>query len=193
MRRAFIARAFIAIVALLALALLYAGHAFLSLRQLEAGVKAGNAEAISDHVDFPAVRSSIKEQLATIVMTRALDEADKNRSPGARLGAGLLAAIGPALIDTAVDRFVSPAAIGALLARHAPAAGSGEGGAQKEIDLRRFAHRFEILSPTRFRITHKDGVAIVFALSDWTWKVADIRIPPDSLKKILRPDAGEHL
>ncbi|MBG0810185.1 DUF2939 domain-containing protein [Methylosinus sp. H3A] len=187
-------RALIAFVALLALALLYAGYAFLSLRQLEAGVKAGNAEAISDHVDFPAVRTSIKEQLATIVMTRALDEADKNRSPGARLGAGLLAAIGPALIDTAVDRFVSPAAIGALLSRRAPAAaGGGEGGEQKELDLRRFAHRFELVSPTRFRITHKDGVAIVFALSDWTWKVADIRIPPDILKKAMRPDAGERL
>ncbi|TDX67481.1 DUF2939 family protein [Methylosinus sp. sav-2] len=190
-------RALIAVFALLALTLLYAGYAFLSLRQLEAGVKAGDAAAISDHVDFPAVRASIKEQLSAIVMSRALDEADKHRSAGARLGAGLLAAIGPALIDTAVDRFVSPAAIGALLARRAPAAGGGgsEAGGQepKELDLRRFAHRFELLSPTRFRITHKDGVAIVFVLADWTWKVADIRIPPDILKKILRPDAGERL
>jgi len=190
-------RALIAVFALIVLALLYAGYAFLSLRQLEAGVRAGNAEAISDHVDFPAVRASIKEQLATIVMARALDEVDRNRGPGARLGAGLLAAIGPALIDTAVDRFVSPAAIGALLSRRAPAAGGGsgggEGGEPKELDLRRFAHRFELLSPTRFRLTHKDGVAIVFALSDWTWKVADIRIPPDILKKTLRPDAGERL
>ncbi|CAN2534386.1 hypothetical+protein [Methylocapsa aurea] len=190
-------RVLFACLALLALALLYAGYAFLSLRQLEAGVKAGDAVAISDHVDFPAVRGSIKEQLATIVMSRALDGADKNRSPGARLGAGLLAAIGPALIDTAVDRFVSPAAIGALLARRATAASPGQGPAAagdgqepRELDLRRFAHRFELLSPTRFRITHKDGVAIVFALSDWTWKVADIRIPPDLLKKLLRPDAG---
>ncbi|WP_051949352.1 DUF2939 domain-containing protein [Methylosinus sp. PW1] len=189
-------RALIAVFALLALALLYAGYAFLSLRQLEAGVKAGDAAAISDHVDFPAVRASIKEQLSAIVMSRALDEADRRRSAGARLGAGLLAAIGPALIDTAVDRFVSPAAIGALLARRAPAAGGGsEAGGQepKELDLRRFAHRFQLLSPTRFRITHKDGVAIVFALTDWTWKVADIRIPPDILKKIVRPDAGEPL
>ncbi|WP_400765880.1 DUF2939 domain-containing protein [Methylosinus sporium] len=190
-------RALIALFALLVLALLYAGYAFLSLRQLEAGVKAGDAASISDHVDFPAVRASIKEQLSAIVMSRALDEADRRRSAGVRLGAGLLAAIGPALIDTAIDRFVSPAAIGALLARRAPAAGGGggEAGGQepRELDLRRFAHRFELLSPTRFRITHKDGVAIVFVLTDWTWKVADIRIPPDILKKTMRPDAGEPL
>ncbi|WP_159726296.1 DUF2939 domain-containing protein [Methylosinus sp. Ce-a6] len=187
-------RAIFAVFALLVLAALSAGYAVLSLRELEAGVRAGNAEAISGHVDFPAVRASIKEQLSTIVMARALDEADRNRGPGGRLGAGLLAAIGPALIDTAVDRFVSPAAIGALLSRRAPTAGGGgEGGERKELDLRRFADRFELMSPTRFRITHKDGVAIVFALSDWTWKVADIRIPPDILKKIVRPDAGGRL
>lgn len=191
-------RALSAFLALLALALLYAGYAFLSLRQLEAGVRAGDAAAISDHVDFPAVRASIKEQLGTVVMSRALGETDKSRNAGARLGAGLLAALGPALIDTAVDRFVSPSTIGALLARRASAPqpgpepeGGAEAGGTNELDLRRFADRFELVSPTRFRITHKDGVAIVFALTDWTWKVADIRIPPDSLKKIMRPDAGE--
>lgn len=179
-------RVIFAVIALVVLAFLYAGYAFFSLRQLEAGVKAGNAEAISDHVDFPAVRASIKEQLSASVMARALDEADTHRGPGARLGAGLLAALGPALVDAVVDRFVSPAAIGALLSRRAPAAGGGESGERKELDLRSFADRFELISPTRFRVIHKDGVAIVFALSDWTWKAAEIRIPPEILKKALR-------
>ena len=82
----------------------YFGSPVLAVQSLIKAAEAGDAEALERKVDFPALRQSLKDEMAG----RFTDELrEKAGGLGAGLG-GLGMALAPSLADSAVDALVTP-------------------------------------------------------------------------------------
>src|SRR5207249_7974925 len=84
------------------LLLIYGVSPYFSFWRLTKALRSGDSAAVSSHVDFPAVRASLKKQL---VMRFASATASHKR----------WANLGPTLIDAIVDAYATPDGIAALL------------------------------------------------------------------------------
>jgi hypothetical protein len=82
---------------------------YLALDRLKRAADARDAQTVSEYVDYPALRESLKEQVSAL-LTRKL-EARANGNPLAALGA----MIGVALIGPLVDAYATPDGVAALL------------------------------------------------------------------------------
>ncbi|MCD9027638.1 DUF2939 domain-containing protein [Luteimonas sp. BDR2-5] len=168
-----------AIVAVLLLAYTAAGP-FLTINAIRAAVQAEDSRALSKQVDFPALRQSLRLQLADAMV----------RGAGADVQSSLLGAIGLQLAGSAVgsgvDLMVNPVGLSALmrgrriwnLSTGAPLL--DDGGDATQTDLLADA-RYRYHSPSRFTATVRDdrGRPIVFVLTrkGIGWKLSDIRLP----------------
>jgi hypothetical protein len=155
-----------------------------AMNDLRAAAEAGDAEAMNELVDFPALRESIKQGVSTAV-SRQLDDTS---NPLARLGGWFAGKLASPLVDT----FVSPDGIAALTRGSRP----GEGGRQAasgdeakadgeswkddvKVDreyegVDRFVVHFIDRESNRERVAlvwHRDGLA--------GWKLTGVRLPAD--------------
>ena len=104
-----IARPAIAVLALAICAWIYFAP-YLTVRSMRLAAERGDAEALATHVDFPALRSSIKTQLADSISERI--GGDDSGGIFGSLGARLATAIS----NPVVDAMVSPQALSLLFA-----------------------------------------------------------------------------
>ncbi len=194
-----------ALVALALAALLGYGIAgpYLAINGIRDAIEDQNAAALSRHVDFPALRASLKAQLGDRLV----------RSVGLDAQSGVLGALGMrlagGLIDGAVETMVTPTGLAALmegrkvwslvgsgLARprwaDAPDARQAHSDAPdasavleadapppaKPLDGARY--RYESLSRFTATVPYEGEGEVVFVLTRkglW-WKLSDIRLPP---------------
>ncbi|WP_294033302.1 DUF2939 domain-containing protein [uncultured Moraxella sp.] len=99
----------IVVIFILAFGGYYLASPYLTLYQLKSAVDAKDTATLIDAVDFPQVKSSVKEQLKTKVAQEipALDTADD----GALLGA----MFATAMVDGVVDAVITPKAVELIL------------------------------------------------------------------------------
>lgn len=171
----------LAVAVLLALVAWVAAGPFMTIHAIRSAIVAQDSAAIAEHVDFPAIRDSLKAQVDDYAVRRAGPEAQSS----------LLGAIALRLASGAtsglVDAAATPAGLAALL----------EGrnfwqrldGSRRSDDphepapprdpLEGASYRFE--SPSRFTATvsNADGDPVVFVLTrrGMDWKVSDVRLP----------------
>jgi hypothetical protein len=86
----------------IAVLLIYGASPYFSFWRFTAAMRSRDAVAISSHIDFPAVRSSLKRQLTA----RFANQTSSHKR---------WANFGPTLIDTIIDAYVTPEGIAALL------------------------------------------------------------------------------
>jgi hypothetical protein len=164
-----------AIAAFLGGGLLYASP-YLTLYQMYQAVERGDAQTISNSVDFPALRESVKENLQSVV----LKQTAKQNNPILNL---IGAALGSALADPILDRMVTPEGVMALLEGRRLQAGA-DGGDQSlsekaaQVDVN---PRYE--SFNRFVVSVKPKgedvppVDIVLSREGLGWKITGVRLP----------------
>ncbi|AOK29850.1 MULTISPECIES: DUF2939 domain-containing protein [Burkholderia] len=113
---------FIIAMFVIAVAMIVYGYAspYLALRQIKQAIDARDAHAISQYVDFPALRSSLKQQLTNELMQRI--EARQRDNPLAIIGA----LVGSALVGPLVDAYATPEGVAALMSGLPPRAQPGE-------------------------------------------------------------------
>ncbi|KVE33920.1 DUF2939 domain-containing protein [Burkholderia sp. TSV86] len=113
---------FIIAVFVIIVAMIVYGYAspYLALRQIKQAIDARDAHAISQYVDFPALRSSLKQQLTNELMQRI--EARQRDNPLAVIGA----LVGSALVGPLVDAYATPEGVAALMSGLPPRAQPGE-------------------------------------------------------------------
>jgi hypothetical protein len=109
----------IVIVVIAALGFAYASP-YIALNNLKRAADARDAQTVNQYVDFPALRESLKQQVAGL-LTRRLD-AHGNGNPLAAIGA----MIGVALIGPLVDAYATPDGVAALLNGMPPRGDPGE-------------------------------------------------------------------
>lgn len=168
------------VVAILALAGWIAAGPFMTINAIRAAVQAQDAAAVAEHVDFPAVRSSLKAQVEDYIARRAGPDAQ------ASLFGSIALRLASGASGGAVDAAATPAGLAVLLEgrnfwhRLDGSRGSDPYAAAPPRDLLENAeYRFQ--SPSRFTATvrNADGDPVVFVLTrqGLAWKVSDVRLP----------------
>lgn len=157
-----------------------------TLAAIGTAVQADDAAALSAHVDFPALRASLKDQMRDRLARRYGEAAGDST-----LGLLALGVAGTA-VDGAVEVMVTPLGLGALMqgrmlwrdAREAfdpPAAAGPDGTSAVAGDpLQGATHRFE--STSRFTATVEDPegrpLVLVLTRQGLDWRLSDVRLPP---------------
>jgi len=180
-------------VVLFVLLIAYVGAGpYLTVRAIRSAVEAQDAAALSRQVDFPALRASLKAQLAD----KLVREAGPDIQASALGSIGLTIAGG--LIGGSVDAMVTPTGLGALMegrkvwkrvgggfSQPAPPPSTAEsGGASVAAPAtpRPFdgaEYRYESVSRFTATVTDDSGRPIVFVMTrdGLRWKLSDIRLP----------------
>jgi hypothetical protein len=161
--------------ALFGLVAFYIATPYLAMQRLYDGVMRMDADVIERHVEFPALRESLKEQANAYLATR-LPKAQNGR-PSLFGAAGLVML--PKVVEALVDAYVTPTGMRQVL-QDAVVKVDGKEAAEKEPRrLRREDIQYAFFeNPDTFRIEAKNMVFIL-RLKDWKWKLTDARLPPE--------------
>ncbi|CAG9253890.1 conserved hypothetical protein [Burkholderia diffusa] len=109
----------LAVAVLMAIGYAYASP-YVALGRLKSAIDARDAQAVSEYVDFPSLRISLKQQVTEELMRRI--DAVKKDNPFAVIGA----LIGSALIGPLVDAYATPEGVAALMSGIPPRGNPGE-------------------------------------------------------------------
>lgn len=167
---------------------------FLTIHAIRSAVQEQDAAKLSEQVDFPSLRISLKQQVDDYVVRRA----------GADVQSSLLGSIALRLAsgatDGIVDAMATPAGLAAVMEgrnfwhRLSGQRSSGDSYATTppRDPLEGAKYRFE--SPSRFTATldNADGDPVVFVLTrrGFTWKVTDVRLPLANMAAESAPTGG---
>ena len=87
---------------------------YLTVHQIQSAAERRDGEALSEHIDFPSVRQSLKDQVNAAFMTEMTKE-NSLESNGAAMGAILAGVIVDRLAEQFIDAYVTPAGITKLM------------------------------------------------------------------------------
>ena len=139
-----------------------------TVRAMVEAAKAGDADALSAKIDYPALKKDITADLNT----RLNEEAARDKSPAAQMGL----AIARSMMPGVVDAFVSPAGIKAafvMMDEDAPPAKAPPGAKQPGKP------RIERMGLNRFRLEREGtaGSGFVFERRGLGWKLTGVDLP----------------
>jgi hypothetical protein len=148
------------------LLLIYGASPYYSFWRFTDAVRSRDAAAITERVDFPAVRASLKKQLVARFANRA--SSHKRWSN-----------LGPTLIDAIIDAYVTPQGIAALLSDpealknlKAPREFHFQFGKNEELSKVRYAF---FTGPRSF-VVDRDGIKLRFHFTGSGWQLYDVDV-----------------
>ncbi len=96
---------------------------YITVHQMKSAAENHDGEALSEYIEFPSVRQSLKDQM-NVMFAKKMAEDDKMKdNPFAALGA----AFAGVFVDKMVDAYVTPAGITQLMAGEKPQPHAGRG------------------------------------------------------------------
>lgn len=154
-------RKFIILGSLAALVLAYLVAApWITVYQIKAAAQAHDDVALAEHVDFPSVRASLKDQLNARFMRKMTDGGQLQDNPLA----ALVAPLAGAMVDKMVDWYVTPAGVIELLDGQPPREDAGRGasrdGARAEHDQPLAGASMSYTSPGTFVVQTRAGAGV---------------------------------
>lgn len=170
----------IVVVTVVLLAGYVAAGPFLAVRAIRAAVQEQNAAALSEHIDFAALRVSFRQQLDDYLTRRAGPEAQES------VFGAIALRMASSASGSMVDMLATPAGIAAVLEGRSflqrlngsRSTRDGYSPAPPRDPLQGAKYGFE--SPSRFTATviDGDGDPVVFVLTrqGLRWKLTDIRL-----------------
>ncbi len=142
---------------------------YLTVWKLRSGVVERDAAKVSECVDYPAVRESLKKELGKAVSERL--GAD---NPLAGIASGFTLTFGDAL----VDRFVSPEGLAGLMAGQKPTLAAPLPSAQEAALLAGASYGYESLGEFVVSVPTVGGrIRFVLTRSGLSWKLSRIELP----------------
>jgi hypothetical protein len=140
------------------------GSPYLTLWQMKKAAEARDVDALSAHIDYPALRTSVKQQL-------------RKRMRGQDIG-WLGPLVRGGIADTLVDASLTPDGMRVIFAA-APLAGAAR---PRAIGLNASEMKMRRDAIDRFRLVRTDGRSgeLVFRLRGVTWMLSDIRVPEET-------------
>lgn len=162
----------LAIAGALLLAVAYVASPYVAAGSLGSAIANRDAEAISDQVDFPLLRDSIKTGFKAEI-ARKIASSPSQEGRMAAMGAMFAGA----MLDQMVDTYVTPSGIRTIMDKAAEKVGSRGKGDGLDYDteyrsLDRFAIRVKSDNPASGQIVlvmHRRGL--------FSWKVSEIEMP----------------
>jgi len=171
----------LAVVVLVLLAGWIAAGPFIAIHGIREAIREQDAARLSEYIDFPALRTSLKQQVDDYVVRRAGADAQSSLlgSVALRLASGAT--------DGIIDAMATPAGLAAVMEGRnfwdrlngARSEGDSYATAPPRDPLEDAKYRFE--SPSRFTATlaNADGDPVVFVLTrdGFSWRITDVRLP----------------
>jgi hypothetical protein len=158
----------------------YAVSPFFYLSSLKSAFLAGDSTKLADLVDFPAVRDSLKEQVATILGQQTKESSDSKQSPFAALSAF----VGPVFLNRAVDMYCTPEAVAGFVKKNNQAQNNTRSFIKipgpSDLDWSKLKN-FSFTGPTSFRIG-TNHINLFARLEGFGWKVYRLEVSPDILQ-----------
>ena len=167
-----------AAVAAIAIAATAYASPYYALHQIKSAVAERDAQALASHVDFPALRASVKTQLETN-MASSIAAVAGSDNPFAALGQS----IASAMLGKMVDAMVSPAGVVALVNKSAvgpQADASGNPAAEGTQGKADYSAGYAGLNKfvVRAKDGSKEGALVLQRHGLWGWKLSGIEIAP---------------
>lgn len=151
---------------------------YITVNQMKAAVRNHNADALSEHVDFPALRQSLKEQLnASFLKKMAQEVEDDNQF------AAFGVALGGVVVEKMVDVAVTPAGITQIMSGQQFGFEESGGALTGQVQKEPFADAtMSYESFKKFVITVRDSesgenVKYVLKRKGMGWKLSEIMLP----------------
>ena len=170
---------------LLAVAVVVAGWVYYSpymaVRGMQDAAQRRDAVALSDYVDFPALRESLKASLNAKLLETMAKSGDG--SPGAALGTAMAQAFGGMIVNSFVDAAVSPEGLAMLMQGERPKLDKTAGVPDKpkqEVETYMGYEAYDrfVIKPKPSSGKAEEPVAMVFRRHGLaTWKLSAIRLP----------------
>lgn len=152
-----------------------------NLYRLRDAVAAHDADAVSEHVDFPALRESVKTQMMLVMNERAASAGGAD-NPFMALAPALMAAIANPLIDA----MVSPAGVTAMLENGEVNIARPSAPVPGDAGKRKFdwSLRYRNWSKVVVTMNVPGSAGFVFRRDGlWSWKLAALEVPRDASRK----------
>jgi hypothetical protein len=152
------------------------GAPYLTVYQMRSAAESRDGEALSEHIDFPSVRQSLKDQMnAMLIKEMAKDEMKDN--PFSAMGVAIVGV----MVDKMVDAYITPAGITQLMAGEKPNTrehGDSSGGAKKK-PFSNASMSYESLSKFVITVRGDTGTEGKFVLRrrGIDWKLTEIILP----------------
>jgi hypothetical protein len=163
------------------LAAYVAAAPYITVHQMKSAAQRRDGEALAEHIEFPSVRQSLKDQLNASFLKQMANDKKMADNPFAALGA----AFAGVMIDRIVDAYVTPAGLAQLMAGEKPQIESTPHGEAPD-DTRRdllvnASMSYESLDKFVVRIANADGQEgrLVLRRRGFGWKLTDIIAPLD--------------
>jgi hypothetical protein len=161
---------------------LYIASPYFSFWRLCTALQSGDRDSLEAHIDFPSVRESLKDQLRVQMMKSMAQDKELQDNPFG----GLAIAFAPMMVNYAVDNFVTPSGIAALIVvsiivRAPPTSTRTSPAAKKDIDWSKLHSAF-FTSPTRFMVDI-NNVRLHFRFTGLGWQLKRIEI----LRRVHQP------
>lgn len=170
-----------------ALCFLYVGLAGYAVSRVLNGLASGDAPVVASYLDAPAVKDKLKEQINKILAIRSRKGLGRSNDPGAQIGAGLIAALGPSLVNNLVDQLVTPEGLASILSSIEKRAEIDQASETvvKNDPLALLA-QFRLRGLDHFDLVDKSGGALTFSFRDWAWRITEIQVPPKLIERVMR-------
>lgn len=164
----------VAAIALVASAYAYPYYA---LHQMKTAIAERNVDALASHVDFPALRESIKGQLEK-TMADSIKAATASDNPFAAMGQAMVTT----MLGKMVDAMVSPEGVAAMVSKSAVGADTDKGvpaaGAQEKADYSvAYAGWDKFVVRAKTGGDEKGGL-VLQRHGLWNWKLSAIELTP---------------
>ncbi|MBV9876870.1 MAG: DUF2939 domain-containing protein [Verrucomicrobia bacterium] len=179
----------IVVVALVILVLAaYIVSPFFYVSSLKGAFLAGDSSKLANLVDFPALRDSLKEEVATILTQQTKESPDSNQNPFA----ALTAFVGPAFLNRAVDMYCTPDAIADFVKKNGQVQRKTPSFIKipgpSDLDWSKLKN-FSFTGPTSFRIG-TNQITLFARLEGFGWKVYRLEVSPDFLEDSMKGDGS---
>lgn len=130
--------------------ILAAGYVFYARQaaiNLQVALHERNAEKVSQYIEWPSLRESLKEMFGALILEAAPKSEAKDEFEKA--GAALATTLGPVLVNGMIDAYVNPKGLEKLFSDTAPV--DGPASQVKNFNPARVVS-YRVASPTRYEI-----------------------------------------
>jgi len=149
-----------------------------TLHQMKTAIAERNADGLSKHIDFPALRSSFKVQM-TAMMNKHMASAEMKDNPFASAAQMM----GAALVDRVIDTAVSPAGVLAMMeaGKAQPNARSG-GSTDAATEHSDYAVNYRGWNTVAIFTSQQDAGQFILKRNGlWSWQLSALEIPESVL------------
>lgn len=152
---------------------------YLALNNIKKAAQAGDADTLSEYIDFPSVKQGLKDQINAQIMKEVTQQdTDGFEALGAMLAT--------AMIDKAVDGIVTPDGVAMMVQGQKPDL-NGDAVEQTDVEQageKKLDYKTNYITYKSFKVSlsnpdYEDNLDIIMRRDGLSWKVHRINLPLD--------------